>query len=287
VSTRCTAPPRRFLTTALVTAPDRARFQLPTALATAPFSSDRLSCSTARHARTRASVPEVIDEVHGLSHAPRMVETVERPPRVPGHDRTSSATTSILAPGARGAHVRCACFWAPMRSDSRLPSSDVHNKKAFRSSAPTLRSRATSRGHLVSPRPPGTATVRTARARRPVRPRGGVGAQPAAPPARARRVRHRRAERVYGVPAPAQRLDPVSELVLTILSQNTADLNSERAFEALRATYPSGGPITTHRLVRPDGTEAAARGWAASGWRRAFPPDWSAARARTSARLSR
>jgi endonuclease III len=39
----------------------------------------------------------------------------------------------------------------------------------------------------------------------------------------------------------------VSELILTILSQNTADLNSERAFEALRATYPSGGPITTHR----------------------------------------
>jgi len=79
--------PRRFLTTALVTAPDRARSQLPTALATAPFSSDRLSCSAARHSRTRASVPEVIDEVHGLSHAPRMVETVERPPRVPGHDR--------------------------------------------------------------------------------------------------------------------------------------------------------------------------------------------------------
>jgi endonuclease III len=33
------------------------------------------------------------------------------------------------------------------------------------------------------------------------------------------------------------RLDPVSELVLTILSQNTADVNSFRAFTALRARY--------------------------------------------------
>jgi endonuclease-3 len=35
------------------------------------------------------------------------------------------------------------------------------------------------------------------------------------------------------------RLDPVSELVLTILSQNTADTNSFRAFTALRARYAS------------------------------------------------
>jgi endonuclease-3 len=36
-----------------------------------------------------------------------------------------------------------------------------------------------------------------------------------------------------------QRLDAVSELVLTILSQNTADVNSFRAFTALRERYPS------------------------------------------------
>jgi endonuclease-3 len=35
------------------------------------------------------------------------------------------------------------------------------------------------------------------------------------------------------------RLDPVSELVLAILSQNTADTNSFRAFTALRQRYPS------------------------------------------------
>ncbi len=35
------------------------------------------------------------------------------------------------------------------------------------------------------------------------------------------------------------RLDAVSELVLTILSQNTADVNSHRAFVALRDRYPT------------------------------------------------
>jgi endonuclease-3 len=44
----------------------------------------------------------------------------------------------------------------------------------------------------------------------------------------------------YGHPTWAgPRLDAVSELVLTILSQNTADTNSFRAFTALRERYPS------------------------------------------------
>jgi len=81
---------------------------------------------------------------------------------------------------------------------------------------------------------------------------------------------------LYGVPAPSQRLDPVSELVLTILSQNTADLNSERVFEALRVAYPSGGPVTTHRVVGPDGTEAPPEGWGGIGLAPGAPPDWSA-----------
>jgi endonuclease-3 len=42
----------------------------------------------------------------------------------------------------------------------------------------------------------------------------------------------------YGQPTWAgPRVDPVSELVLTILSQNTADINSFRAFTALRARF--------------------------------------------------
>jgi endonuclease-3 len=35
------------------------------------------------------------------------------------------------------------------------------------------------------------------------------------------------------------RLDPTAELVLTILSQNTSDTNSARAFDLLRAAYPT------------------------------------------------
>jgi endonuclease III len=55
------------------------------------------------------------------------------------------------------------------------------------------------------------------------------------------------------------RLDPVSELVLTILSQNTADINSFRAFTAIRARYMSWDEVLrapTDELVdviRPGG----------------------------------
>jgi endonuclease-3 len=55
------------------------------------------------------------------------------------------------------------------------------------------------------------------------------------------------------------RLDAVSELVLTILSQNTADTNSFRAFTALRARYPTWDDVLaapTDELVdviRPGG----------------------------------
>ena len=64
-----------------------------------------------------------------------------------------------------------------------------------------------------------------------------------------RRVRRQRigpildrlAER-YGWPTwSGPRLDPVAELVLTILAQNTADTNSHRAFVALQAAYPELG----------------------------------------------
>jgi len=49
----------------------------------------------------------------------------------------------------------------------------------------------------------------------------------------------RRLRRAYGVPPAPRRLAPLDELVLTILSQNTADVNSHRAFVALRARYPT------------------------------------------------
>ncbi len=81
---------------------------------------------------------------------------------------------------------------------------------------------------------------------------------------------------LYGVPRRDTRLDPVSELVLTILSQNTADVNSERAFEALRAAYPADGPVTVHRVVAPDGTEAPPEGWGGRGLDPGSAPDWAA-----------
>ena len=81
---------------------------------------------------------------------------------------------------------------------------------------------------------------------------------------------------LYGTPRNDTRLDPVSELVLTILSQNTADLNSERAFEALRAAYPTDGPVTVHRVVGPDGTEAPPEGWGGRGLDPGSAPDWDA-----------
>jgi endonuclease-3 len=81
---------------------------------------------------------------------------------------------------------------------------------------------------------------------------------------------------LYGTPRRDTRLDPVSELVLTILSQNTADVNSERAFEALRIAYPADGPVTVHRVVGPDGIESPPEGWGGRGLAAGSAPGWDA-----------
>ncbi len=44
---------------------------------------------------------------------------------------------------------------------------------------------------------------------------------------------------VYGEPQWRPHLDPISELVSTILSQNTNDVNRDRAFAQLRARFPT------------------------------------------------
>jgi len=49
---------------------------------------------------------------------------------------------------------------------------------------------------------------------------------------------HRRLLEVYGEPVWRRPLPPLDELVSTILSQNTNDLNRDRAFEALRRRFP-------------------------------------------------
>jgi endonuclease-3 len=71
----------------------------------------------------------------------------------------------------------------------------------------------------------------------------------------------------YGHQAWARRLDPTSELILTILTQNSADTNAEKAFEALRAAYPSGRPTERHN---------PGPGWGGEGLPDGAPPDWDA-----------
>ena len=71
---------------------------------------------------------------------------------------------------------------------------------------------------------------------------------------------------IYGEQRWEPRLDPTSELILTILTQNTADVNAEKAFEALRTAYPSDRPAEVHK---------PGIGWGGEGLSTAPPPDWS------------
>jgi endonuclease III len=70
----------------------------------------------------------------------------------------------------------------------------------------------------------------------------------------------------YGVPTWERRFDPTSELILTILTQNSADTNAEVAFDALRNAYPSDRPSEAHR---------PGSGWGGIGLSEAPPPDWA------------
>jgi endonuclease-3 len=70
----------------------------------------------------------------------------------------------------------------------------------------------------------------------------------------------------YGQPVWERRLDPTSELILTILSQNSADLNAERAFESLRLAFRSTAPAQRH---------LASASWGGLGLSEAPPPDWA------------
>lgn len=52
-------------------------------------------------------------------------------------------------------------------------------------------------------------------------------------------------EREQGQVRWSQRYDPVSELVFTVLSQHTSDLNAERAFKRLRTTFGSWDAVAS------------------------------------------
>jgi len=72
---------------------------------------------------------------------------------------------------------------------------------------------------------------------------------PAAGPADRRRVRaiHRRLLRRYGELEPPRRTDPLEELVFTVLSQNTSDANSSRAYASLRERFPTWEALAAAR----------------------------------------
>ena len=72
---------------------------------------------------------------------------------------------------------------------------------------------------------------------------------------------------LYGRPVWERRLDPTSELILTILTQNSADINAEVAFEALRHAYPGVGPSEAHK---------PGAGWGGVGLPDGIAPDWAA-----------
>ena len=71
---------------------------------------------------------------------------------------------------------------------------------------------------------------------------------------------------LYGHQPWVRRWDPTSELVMTILTQNSADVNAEHAFEALRRAYPSGLPPEKH---------TPGPGWGGIGLPEGVPPDWA------------
>jgi endonuclease-3 len=93
---------------------------------------------------------------------------------------------------------------------------------------------------------------------------------------------------MYGERQWQRRNDPTSELILTILSQNSSDVNAEHAFELLRWRYPSQptsetpGALTTTRPVKdapPTGDPAKQPppGWGGrTGIGTAPAPDWTA-----------
>jgi len=73
------------------------------------------------------------------------------------------------------------------------------------------------------------------------------------------RVAHERLAATYGPRRWRGRRDPLDELIMTILSQNTSDTNSGRAYRALRARFPTWRAVRdaptaeVYEAIRPAG----------------------------------
>ena len=82
-------------------------------------------------------------------------------------------------------------------------------------------------------------------------------------------------QELYGIPRWRRVLDPTSELILVILTQNSADINAEKAFDALRLEYPSDHSLVERALPEELEMEDYRPGWGGTGWAKLPPPDWA------------
>jgi endonuclease III len=70
---------------------------------------------------------------------------------------------------------------------------------------------------------------------------------------------YRRLSKRFGPLTPPVRREPIDELILTVLSQNTSDLNRDRAYRAMRGRYPTwealakADPRELAEAIRPGG----------------------------------
>ncbi|MBI2238435.1 MAG: endonuclease III [Actinobacteria bacterium] len=76
------------------------------------------------------------------------------------------------------------------------------------------------------------------------------------PDRRVVRTVHRRLAKRFGPLEAPRRTDPLEELILTVLSQNTSDANSFRAYGALRDRFPTWDALA---VARPSAVAAAIR----------------------------
>jgi endonuclease-3 len=87
----------------------------------------------------------------------------------------------------------------------------------------------------------------------------GAGTGTTTPSPRRVRTVVGRLERAFGPLEAPRRWDPLEELILTVLSQNTSDLNSERAFQAMCRRWPSweelasASEVELADVIRPGG----------------------------------
>ncbi|HEV8420884.1 MAG TPA: endonuclease III [Actinomycetota bacterium] len=88
-------------------------------------------------------------------------------------------------------------------------------------------------------------------------PRRPLSGRPPSPPT-VREI-YRRLAREFGPLDPPRRLDPLEELIITVLSQNTSDVNRDRAYSAMRARFPTwealaqANPTDLATSIRPGG----------------------------------